>query len=73
MSYAVGVSNAKSGRMTRYVDPVIGRSTPIQGLRALAVVSVIVFHLNPVWLPGGFLGVDIFFVIICLVLGSFVY
>ena len=49
--------------MTRYADPVVGRSAPIQGLRALAVISVIVFHLNPVWLPGGFLGVDIFFVI----------
>jgi len=49
--------------MIRYADPVVGKSTPIQGLRALAVISVIVFHLNPLWLPGGFLGVDIFFVI----------
>lgn len=49
--------------MTRYADPVVGKSAPIQGLRALAVISVIVFHLNPAWLPGGFLGVDIFFVI----------
>lgn len=35
----------------------------IDGLRALAVLSVIVFHLNNNWLPGGFLGVDVFFVI----------
>lgn len=35
----------------------------IDGLRALAVVSVLVFHLKATWLPGGFIGVDIFFVI----------
>ena len=35
----------------------------IDGLRAVAVLSVIAFHLNPAWLPGGYLGVDIFFVI----------
>ncbi len=35
----------------------------IDGLRALAVVAVIVFHYFPTWLPGGLVGVDIFFVI----------
>lgn len=35
----------------------------IDGLRALAVLSVFVFHLNHRWLPGGFVGVDVFFVI----------
>lgn len=35
----------------------------IDGLRALAVVSVMIFHFNSDWLSGGFLGVDIFFVI----------
>ena len=35
----------------------------IDGLRAVAVVAVIVFHLWPWALPGGFTGVDIFFVI----------
>ncbi|EMT1285506.1 acyltransferase [Neisseria gonorrhoeae] len=35
----------------------------IDTLRAAAVLSVIVFHIEKDWLPGGFLGVDIFFVI----------
>ncbi|OXX24979.1 acyltransferase family protein, partial [Vibrio sp. V06_P1A73T115] len=35
----------------------------IQGLRAIAVLAVMVFHLNPTWLPGGFVGVDVFLVI----------
>ena len=35
----------------------------IDGLRALAVLSVIVYHFFPKWLGSGYLGVDIFFVI----------
>jgi peptidoglycan/LPS O-acetylase OafA/YrhL len=35
----------------------------IDGLRAVAVVPVILFHLGVGWIPGGFLGVDVFFVI----------
>ena len=35
----------------------------IDGLRAVAVMAVILFHFDSSWLPGGFIGVDIFFVI----------
>lgn len=35
----------------------------VDGLRAIAVIAVIVYHLNTSWLPGGFAGVDVFFVI----------
>ena len=35
----------------------------VDGLRAIAVLAVIAFHMDPSWLPGGFVGVDVFFVI----------
>ncbi|MCU1361380.1 MAG: putative acyltransferase, partial [Ilumatobacteraceae bacterium] len=35
----------------------------LDGLRAIAVVSVMVYHANRTWLHGGFLGVEVFFVI----------
>ncbi|MDX3354380.1 acyltransferase family protein [Streptomyces sp. ME01-24h] len=35
----------------------------LDGVRALAVLLVVVYHLDPSWLPGGFLGVDVFFVL----------
>lgn len=58
--------------MTRLQDrigtsPVLGtvpRAQPdIQLLRAIAVVSVVVFHLAASLLPGGYVGVDVFFVV----------
>ena len=41
----------------------MGYRPDIDGLRALAVAAVILFHIGVDDLPGGFVGVDIFFVI----------
>lgn len=35
----------------------------LDGLRALAVVAVLLYHAGVAWIPGGFLGVEVFFVI----------
>ena len=35
----------------------------LDGMRALAVVAVMIYHTNNGWLPGGFIGVEVFFVI----------
>src|SRR4051812_49879537 len=35
----------------------------LDGVRGLAVAAVLVFHARPDWLPGGFLGVDAFFIL----------
>ncbi len=44
-------------------NPRAGRIPGLDGLRALAVSAVLAFHLWPRAVPGGFLGVDVFFVI----------
>ncbi len=42
--------------------PPVWRHLPgLDGVRAIAVVAVLLFHADPSWLPGGFLGVDVFF------------
>ncbi len=53
--------------MTRRTEPTDRRDRDfrpdIEGLRAIAVLSVMIYHVAPALLPGGFVGVDIFFVI----------
>lgn len=44
-------------------EPTLPYRADVDGLRAIAVLAVVVFHFFPRTLPGGFVGVDIFFVI----------
>ena len=48
---------------TRRPGPALPRLPAIEGMRAVAVTAVLLYHLPEGWLPGGFLGVDVFFVI----------
>lgn len=41
----------------------LGYLPGLDGLRALAVLAVLLYHADVLWLPGGFLGVEIFFVV----------
>lgn len=45
----------------------------VDGLRAIAIISVFIFHLNHEFLPGGFVGVDVFFVISGYLITSIIY
>lgn len=39
------------------------RNQSLEGLRALAIIAIVVYHADPNWLPGGFVGVTVFFVL----------
>jgi peptidoglycan/LPS O-acetylase OafA/YrhL len=41
----------------------MGYQPSLDGIRAVAVIAVVLYHADQRWIPGGFLGVDIFFVV----------
>jgi peptidoglycan/LPS O-acetylase OafA/YrhL len=64
----MSVNLQNPSRSAAHLSRPIGESSvqyrpAIDGLRAVAVLAVFIFHLKRKWLPGGFVGVDIFFVI----------
>ena len=44
-------------------QPHMGYEPSLDGIRAFSVVAVMLYHANIAWLPGGFLGVEVFFVV----------
>ncbi len=50
-------------RPARPARPSMGYRPALDGVRAIAVAAVVLFHFEFRWIPGGFLGVDIFFVV----------
>jgi peptidoglycan/LPS O-acetylase OafA/YrhL len=52
----MSIENTDIKNSTRHISS-------IDGLRAIAVTAVVLYHLGISWIPGGFLGVDLFFVI----------
>ncbi len=56
-------TTVEAGSATARERPSSGYIAPLDGLRAVAIISVLVFHIDPKLLAGGFVGVDLFFVI----------
>ncbi|MDN5796836.1 MAG: acyltransferase [Intrasporangium sp.] len=75
MTTSTGVRVGSTGRPVEATTPPSGsargaadrgrsrRIPGLDGLRAVAILAVLAYHLNASWLPGGFLGVDVFFVV----------
>lgn len=48
---------------TAPAPPKLGYRPSLDGLRAIAVTAVVLYHADISWMPGGFLGVEVFFVV----------
>src|SRR3954469_21292126 len=58
-----GLPSGRETAVVRPVDATGGYLPGLDGLRAVAVLAVVAYHQDLAWAPGGFLGVDIFFVL----------
>ena len=56
-------SHRRAGATPGTPDVRLPYSPGLDGLRALAVIAVLLYHADLAWIPGGFLGVEVFFVI----------
>ena len=54
---------AQAHQKSRRVRPQRKIIPALDGLRVLAILAILIYHANATWLPGGFIGVTIFFVI----------
>jgi peptidoglycan/LPS O-acetylase OafA/YrhL len=60
---SVGTGPSELTHEPRPMEPMPGYFPHVDGLRALAVLAVMAYHIHPALLRGGFAGVDVFFVI----------
>ncbi len=58
-----GPGPAPSVRVAHQFEPSVRYLPALDGMRALAVAAVLLYHGDVSWIPGGFLGVEVFFVI----------
>ncbi|WP_022883245.1 acyltransferase family protein [Glaciibacter superstes] len=63
MTSSIAISSAPATSLPAAASSVTHRLAGLDGLRAIAVIAVVVYHFFPSALPGGFIGVDVFFVI----------